>query len=137
MDAVTMLTIIFAVAIGFILGRVVSAIMFARRLKTERADAAAKSRSVVGGHFAEQLSPYLPGFPYKPTEAKFLGKPVDFIIFEGLDDKKVTGVVFLEVKSGGAGMNTNQRTLKTAVEAGNVRFDTYRVPTAVTKRGGG
>ncbi|HIH25073.1 TPA: hypothetical protein HA251_08630 [Candidatus Woesearchaeota archaeon] len=111
--------------------------MFARRLKTERADAAAKSRSVVGGHFAEQLSPYLPGFPYKPTEAKFLGKPVDFIIFEGLDDKKVTGVVFLEVKSGGAGMNTNQRTLKYAVEAGNVRFDTYRVPTAVTKRGGG
>lgn len=134
MDTTTLITIILAVAIGFILGRLVSAILFARQLKNERADAATRSRAVVGGHFAEQLSPYLPGFPYKPTEVKFLGKPVDFIVFEGLDDKKITSIVFLEVKSGSASMNQNQKSLRSAVDAGRVRFETYRVPEAVTRR---
>ena len=30
-----------------------------------------RSRSVLSGMFAEQLAPYLPNFPFSPTEAKF------------------------------------------------------------------
>jgi hypothetical protein len=33
-----------------------------------------RSRSVLGGMFAEQLAPYLPDFPFSPTEAKFIGQ---------------------------------------------------------------
>ena len=36
-----------------------------------------RSRSVLGGIFAEQLAPYLPNFPFSPTEAKFIGAPID------------------------------------------------------------
>jgi uncharacterized membrane protein YraQ (UPF0718 family) len=34
-----------------------------------------KQRAVVGGLFSEQIAPYLPGFPFKPTEVRFVGKP--------------------------------------------------------------
>ena len=44
-----------------------------------------RSRSVLGGTFAEQLAPYLPNFPFSPTEAKFIGAPIDFLVFKGVD----------------------------------------------------
>ena len=34
-----------------------------------------RSCSVLSGMFAEQLAPYLPDFPFSPTEAKFVGAP--------------------------------------------------------------
>src|SRR3990167_3331921 len=73
-----------------------------------RKDAVMRSRSVLSGQFSEQLAPYLPDFSYKPTECKFLGKPVDFIVFKGLDDKNVEEIVFVEVKSGGSTMSTTE-----------------------------
>ena len=48
-------------------------------------DSIERSRASLGGQFSEQLAPYLPNFKYKPTECKFLGKPVDLIVFDGLD----------------------------------------------------
>ena len=39
------------------------------------------SRSVLSGMFAEQLARYLPNFPFSPTEAKFTGAPIDFLVF--------------------------------------------------------
>jgi predicted Holliday junction resolvase-like endonuclease len=35
--------------------------------------------------FAEQLAPYLPNFPFSPTEAKFIGAPINFLIFRGME----------------------------------------------------
>ena len=50
----------------------------------ERKAAIARSRQIIGGNFSEQLAPYLPDFPYDPTEARFIGKPVDFLVFSGI-----------------------------------------------------
>ena len=47
-----------------------------------RKDAVSRSRAVLSGQFSEQLAPYLPDFPYKPTEVRFIGKPIDFIVFK-------------------------------------------------------
>ena len=46
--------------------------------------AIAQSRAVLGGKFVEQLAPYLPEFKYDPTEARFIGSPIDLIVFPGL-----------------------------------------------------
>ncbi|MDO8511601.1 MAG: Holliday junction resolvase-like protein [Nanoarchaeota archaeon] len=91
-----------------------------------------RSRASLGGQFSEQLAPYLPNFKYKPTECKFLGKPVDLLVFEGLDEKEVTEIVFVEVKSGGSELNTVQRKIRDAVKAGRVRWDEYRIPKELT-----
>jgi hypothetical protein len=76
------------------------------RLVAERGDAVKRSRAVLGGLAAEQLAPYLPGFPFDPTELRFIGKPVDFLAFVGSASGKVEEVAFVEVKSGNASLST-------------------------------
>lgn len=91
-----------------------------------RKDAIERSRAVLTGHFSEQLAPYLPNFKYSPTECKFLGKPVDFLVFKGLDQKNVEEVVFVEVKSGNSKLSSNEKSLKEAIEKKKVRWEEYR-----------
>ncbi len=92
-----------------------------------RKDAVQKSRAVLRGHFSEQLAPYLPDFNFNPSECKFLGKPIDFIVFEGLDEKNVKEIVFLEVKSGKSKLSGVEKSLKEAVKNKKVRWEEYRV----------
>ena len=91
-----------------------------------------RSRSVLSGMFAEQLAPYLPNFPFSPTEAKFIGAPIDFLIFRGMDAQHIEEVIFVEVKSGSARLNHNEHSLKEAIENKRVRWHEYRVPSTVT-----
>ena len=98
-----------------------------KEIKENRLDAINRSRAVLSGSFSEQLAPYLPGFKYSPTECRFLGKPIDLLVFKGLDSKEIEEVVFLEVKSGKSKLNSNEKSLKKAIEEGRVRFEEYRV----------
>jgi predicted Holliday junction resolvase-like endonuclease len=77
---------------------------------------------------AEQLAPFLPGFPFDPTEIRFIGKPVDFIAFRGVSAGKVEEVVFVEVKSGASALSKVERSLREAVESGRVSWIEYRAP---------
>ncbi|MDR3173241.1 MAG: hypothetical protein LBU19_03235 [Treponema sp.] len=82
-----------------------------------------QSRAVLGGLVSEQLAPLLPGFPYDPGDCRFVGKPVDFIVFKGMNQKDITEVIFLEVKSGVAKtLNDQEKKLRDAVLAGKVRW---------------
>ena len=92
-----------------------------------------RSRSVLSGIFAEQLAPYLPNFPFSPTEAKFIGAPIDFLVFKGMDAQRIEEVIFVEVKSGSARLNHNERSLKDAIDNQRVRWHEYRVPTTITQ----
>jgi hypothetical protein len=97
-------------------------------LAAERGDAVKRSRAVLGGLAAEQLAPYLPGFPFDPTELRFVGKPVDFIAFVGSASGRIEEVAFVEVKSGSASLSPVERSLREAVKAGRVRWVEYRAP---------
>jgi predicted Holliday junction resolvase-like endonuclease len=82
-----------------------------------------QSRAVLGGLVSEQLAPLLPGFPFDPGDCRFVGRPVDFIVFRGMNQKNITEVVFLEVKSGTAkSLNDQEKRLREAVLAGKVRW---------------
>ena len=100
-----------------------------------RKDAIMRSRAVLGGHFSENLAPFLPNFKWKPNECSFLGKPIDFIVFMGSDEKNIDEVVFVEVKSGKARLNSQERKLKETIEAKRVRWEEYRIPEEITKKG--
>lgn len=102
-------------------------------LPNHRKDAVIKSRAVLSGHFSEQLAPFLPNFPFKPNEVRFIGKPVDFIAFKGMDDKKIEEVVFIEVKSGNSKLNNTEKSLKESVQKGKVKWEEYRVDERLTK----
>ena len=105
-----------------------------KELPNQRKQAITQSRAVLGGQFSEQLSPYLPNFKYSPTECKFLGKPIDFICFKGMDEKSITEVIFVEVKSGKKSnkLSQQEKNLKEAIEKKKVRWEEYRVPEDIT-----
>ena len=92
-----------------------------------RSDAIKRSRSVIGGQLAEQVAPFLPGFPCNPGDARFIGKPVDFIAFPGLtEDDKVHEVLLIEVKTGKSALSGREKEIKRAVSEGRVRYIEYR-----------
>ena len=94
----------------------------------ERADAVKKSRAVLGGLAGEQVAPFLPGFPCNPADARFVGKPVDFVAFPGAaDGGEIKEVLLIEVKSGEASLSKREREIKACVQEGRLRFVEYRV----------
>ena len=82
-------------AIGYFIGQKITEHNWKDKLPEIREEAIQRSRSVLAGQFSEQLAPYLPDFPFSPSEARFLGKPIDFLIFQGMDEKKIEEVVFV------------------------------------------
>ena len=96
-------------------------------IKKERKDAIEKSRSILKGQFSEQLSPFNSDFPVKPSEARFLGAPIDFIAFKGLDEKNVQEIIFIEVKTGKANLNQTEKSIKNAIINKKIKFETYRI----------
>jgi predicted Holliday junction resolvase-like endonuclease len=113
--------------LGYVIGKFVSRLKMKDKITDEREDAIKKSRAVLSGQFSEQLAPYMPDFPYKPTEARFIGKPIDFIVFNGMDDKEIKEVVFVEVKSGQSKITKHQKNLKEAIEKKKVKWEEYRI----------
>lgn len=104
---------------------------FGLRLKEERKEAIGRSRSVLGGKFTEQMAPYLPEFKYDPTDARFIGSPIDLVVFPGLATGEPTEVVFIEVKTGKSSrLPSRERKVKELIEAGKVRWEPIYRPSA-------
>jgi predicted Holliday junction resolvase-like endonuclease len=81
-----------------------------------------QSQAVVSGKVYEQLLPYLPEFPFNPRDVRFLGSPVDLVVFDGLDRGALERIVFVEVKTGQAGLSGRERQLRDVVRAGKVEW---------------
>jgi predicted Holliday junction resolvase-like endonuclease len=98
-------------------------------MRRVRSDAVKRSRAVLGGQLAEQVAPFLPGFPCNPADVRFIGKPVDFIGFPGAaEGKEIKEILFIEVKSGSSVLSRREREIKHAVQTGCVRYVEYREP---------
>ena len=76
---------------------------------------------------AEQMVPFLQGFEYAPKDARFLGSPVDLVVFDGLSAGEVRRVVFVEVKTGGASLTTRERQVRAVIEAREVAWAELRL----------
>lgn len=92
------------------------------------------SRAVLKGKMAEQLAPLLPEFEYLPSDAKFLGDPVDYVVFNGYTDFREgeataneIEVVLIDIKSGNARLTKGQQAIAQAIAQGRVRFETVRI----------
>ena len=102
--------------------------VYERRFRDEieqaRKSAVSQSRAVLGGKFTEQMVPFFPDFAYDPTEVRFIGSPIDMIVFPGLARGDPQEIVILEVKTGkSAGLNPVQKKIRQLIEDGMVRWD--------------
>lgn len=106
---------------------------YQEKIKQAKNKSLATSRSVIKGQVAEQLAPFLPNFPYLPSDARFLGNPVDYVVFNGytaVKDEPDSGVdleiIFVDIKTGRASLSEHQQKIAEAVQNGRVRFEVIR-----------
>ena len=135
-------------AIAFVLGAILAYLFFRQQVsaiegrarndlerwriectKDIRKDSVNRSRSTLKGRISEQMAPFLPGFPFSPADARFIGNPIDFVVFDGYtsakDDKgELISVVLVEVKKGKGKLTREETLIKKAVEDGRVSWRT-------------
>ncbi|MCF9034265.1 Holliday junction resolvase-like protein [Acinetobacter nectaris] len=92
------------------------------------------SRAVLKGKMAEQFAPLFPQFEYLPADARFLGDPIDYVVFNNYSDFRDgeahaddIEVVLIDIKSGGARLTKGQQAIARAIQAGRVRFETIKI----------
>ncbi len=98
-------------------------------MEQARRAAVSQSRAVLGGKFTEQMVPFFPDFKYDPTEVRFIGTPIDMVVFPGLSKGEPEEIVILEIKTGrSAQLTPQQKKIRRLIEDGMVRWDEiYRV----------
>ena len=117
--------------LGIVIGLFVAWLYFLiwklRYTRAIREDAVQRSLAVTAGKVHEQLVPYLPEFGFNPKDARFLGSPVDLVVFDGLSAGEVQRVVFLEVKTGGALLTEREMQVRAVIEARQVAWVELRL----------
>jgi predicted Holliday junction resolvase-like endonuclease len=115
------------IAIGLLIASVYFLLWRARYTARIRADAVQRSQAVTAGKVHEQLIPYLPAFPYNPKDVRFLGSPIDLVVFDGLAEGELRGIVFLEVKTGASSLTSRERQVRDVILAREVEWAELRV----------
>ena len=94
-----------------------------RKLITTKAQMT--TRAVNVGKNLEKILPTMKDFKWTMPDCKFLGDPIDLIIFNGLSVNKVNSISFVEVKSGKATLKKNQKSIRDAIEDKKVVYKEF------------
>jgi len=93
-----------------------------------RKDALSRSRSTLKGKISEHIAPFTEEFEYRASDARFLGSPVDYVIFDGMDEEaEDIKVVLADVKTGSSKLSSVQRRIKKAVEDNQIEWETLEL----------
>jgi len=118
-------------SIGFFVGKKLAISDYTKRFRlweyTIRKEAISRSRAVLSGKVSEQLAPYLPGFKYDPTDVRFLGTPIDLIVFNGAGRGDPKEIVFIEIKYGKSNLSSKERKIKELIEKQKIRWELLRI----------
>jgi len=98
-----------------------------------RDDVLRRSRASLKGRIAEQMIPFLAEFKYNPADARFIGSPIDYVIFDGYTevkdskiDRPIT-VVLMDIKTGDAALTSEQRKIRQALEQKRIKWETIKL----------
>jgi len=91
-----------------------------------RSERGAKSVNI--GFILERIAPSLEGFPFCCNDCRSLFDPIDYLVFEGLSNEGIAKKIFwVEIKTGGARLNTHERQIKLLVESKKLTWDIYKM----------
>ena len=98
--------------------------------KEIRKDAMTRSRRVMRGQATEHLAPLMMD-NLNLKDFRFMGNPIDYIIFKGASDildnnsDEIESIIFLDVKTGNSKLNKIQRRIRDCIENSKVEFLIY------------
>jgi predicted Holliday junction resolvase-like endonuclease len=127
----TIIIIVLTGLIFFAIGYLIAKRNTHKEIHIERKAAVRESRGITRGSINEEISTLLPNFPGKFSEARHMGKPVDFIVFNGMDDGEINEIRFIEIKTGKSDLNTNERRIRDIIleaeeKGGRLKWCVYR-----------
>jgi predicted Holliday junction resolvase-like endonuclease len=96
-------------------------------LRQARQDAVLRSRATLLGKLFERLGPFLQRFNHDPRDVRAIMDPIDYVVFDGLTDKRVVDrITFVEVKAGTSTTSPTQRSIMKAVSDGRVDSEVWQ-----------
>lgn len=118
---------LFGTILGYLLVKYLLNREIQELIKKERRSAISFSRSVLKGKISEQMFPLMPFFRYNMSDARFIGSPIDYIVFRGYSNLDQSGeikeIVFIEVKTGKSELSKSEIAVKEAIDNKRVRFE--------------
>lgn len=79
------------------------------------------------GEVSEKMLPIFPDFPYQSKDLVFVGKGVDYVVFDGLSEGMLRDIIFLEVKTGKSQLNKNEKMIQHFLSTKKVRYELINV----------
>ena len=124
----TVVIIISSIIVLFLLWKLIQLRLSQRAaIENARKDTSERQRTVIKGQISEVLAPWSIESVNSVKELNFLGSPIDFVGFKGLDGDGEIEIKFIEVKSGKSRLNKNQRRIRDAVAAKRIEWVEVRV----------
>jgi predicted Holliday junction resolvase-like endonuclease len=123
-------SVLLGLAFGLLLAAIYVLWWRLRYTRAVRRDAVQRSEAVTVGKVSEQLLPFFPEFGFNPRDARFLGTPVDLLVFDGLAEGRCARVVFVEVKTRSSSLSPRERLVRDAIRAGRVEWLELRIGAA-------
>lgn len=75
----------------------------------------------------EKIAPILPNFPYNYKDLVFIGKWIDYIVFDWLSTGYLKEIVFLEIKSWVSNLNRNEKMVQQCIKSWNTSYEIIRI----------
>lgn len=92
-----------------------------------REDAIKRSSRILSGKALERLIPFLKRFGHEPHDVRWIGDPIDLIVFDGYSEGAPEKITFVEVKLGNSKLKERQKLIKELVRKGKVKWEEFRI----------
>jgi predicted Holliday junction resolvase-like endonuclease len=92
-----------------------------------RKDAIERSSKILSGKALEKLIPFLKNFNHSPHDVRWIGDPIDLIVFDGVSEDNPQRITFVEVKSGKSELTEKQKKIKQIIKDGKVFWEEVKV----------
>ncbi len=95
--------------------------------KRIREDAIGRSARTLSGKALEKLIPFLDRFKHDPHDVKWLGDPIELVVFDGYSEGNPNKITFVEIKSGESRISSKQKKIKDLVSKKKVGWEEFRI----------
>jgi len=92
-----------------------------------RRDAIERSSKILSGKALEKLIPFLKNFNHSPHDVRWIGDPIDLVVFDGSSDDNPQKITFVEIKFGKSELTEKQKKIKQIIKEGKVFWEEIKI----------
>ena len=119
--------LIYWLLIWWLIAYIFLTIRFYHKIKRIQQTTVRQSRSSILWEVSEKLSPLLPNFPYHKKDLIFVGKGIDYIVFDWLSSWRLREIIFLEIKTNTSQLNKNEQQIRSYLANFPVKYEILKI----------